>query len=420
MDNFNGKKLNAIWEQVRKTPETISKALSEGLLSIAKGLESLAKTQSEQKQTLDKLLVISQKDEGKRVIEGVVSVKDLYVEIDKALKENKPKDIDYPELQKMFVALGEQIGESKLDIKALAKELASALPEQKELTIDKPIEIFGKTVTKLEGNSPKTPLYVSVVNTSDIKGGGSTTISQGGSIPDDLIESDGAGGRRLKVSPSAGGGGGGLTDAQLRATPVPVSGTITVANPTANPETGLAKDGSDITSPTAMPTGGVGIRGWLSAIWTKLNGTIAVTGTFFQATQPVSGTITANKGTGFVDPQTNALTDAQLRASNLAVNAAEKYTLLSFAKLLTADDVITPATGKRIQIVWCQIVPSSDNLLVNPVTLRLTINSVLTDIYKVYALGRTAVFTGDVNTPLVIDLLTAETVSVNIQYREIT
>lgn len=56
--------------------------------------------------------------------------------------------------------------------------------------------------------------------------------------------------------------------------------------------------GTDITTPTAMPTGGVGIRGWLSAIWTKLNGTIGVTGTFWQAIQPVSGTVTANAGTG--------------------------------------------------------------------------------------------------------------------------
>jgi hypothetical protein len=53
----------------------------------------------------------------------------------------------------------------------------------------------------------------------------------------------------------------------------------------------VAKDGADITTPSpAMPAGGVGIRGWLSAIWTKLNGTIAVTGTFWQAVQPVSGT----------------------------------------------------------------------------------------------------------------------------------
>ena len=50
----------------------------------------------------------------------------------------------------------------------------------------------------------------------------------------------------------------------------------------------LARDGTDISAPTAMPAGGVGIRGWLSAIWTKLNGTLGVTGTFWQATQPVS------------------------------------------------------------------------------------------------------------------------------------
>jgi hypothetical protein len=53
--------------------------------------------------------------------------------------------------------------------------------------------------------------------------------------------------------------------------------------------TGAAQDGADMTTPVpAMPAGGVGIRGWLSAIWTKLNATLAVTGVFWQATQPVS------------------------------------------------------------------------------------------------------------------------------------
>lgn len=43
--------------------------------------------------------------------------------------------------------------------------------------------------------------------------------------------------------------------------------------------TGAALDGTDITSPSpAMPAGGLGLRGWLSAIWTKLNGTMTVTG----------------------------------------------------------------------------------------------------------------------------------------------
>lgn len=35
--------------------------------------------------------------------------------------------------------------------------------------------------------------------------------------------------------------------------------------------------GTDISSPTAMPTGGSGVRGWLSAIWTKLNGILSAT-----------------------------------------------------------------------------------------------------------------------------------------------
>jgi hypothetical protein len=76
------------------------------------------------------------------------------------------------------------------------------------------------------------------------------------------------------------------------------TGTLAVSAATLPLPAGAAQDGTDITSPTAMPAGGVGIRGWLSAIWTKLNGTLAVTGTFWQATQPVSGTVTANAGTG--------------------------------------------------------------------------------------------------------------------------
>jgi hypothetical protein len=104
---------------------------------------------------------------------------------------------------------------------------------------------------------------------------------------------------------STGGGGGGV-----------ITGTVAVSNfPTTQPVSatslplpaGAAQDGTDISSPTAMPAGGAGIRGWLSAIWTKLNGTLAVTGTFWQATQPVtvgnfpasqvvSGTVTANTG----------------------------------------------------------------------------------------------------------------------------
>jgi len=50
---------------------------------------------------------------------------------------------------------------------------------------------------------------------------------------------------------------------------------------------GAAQDGADGTGITP-PTGGLGIRGWLSGIYSKLSGTIAVSGTFWPATQPVS------------------------------------------------------------------------------------------------------------------------------------
>ncbi len=48
-----------------------------------------------------------------------------------------------------------------------------------------------------------------------------------------------------------------------------------------------AQDGTDATGVTPPP-GAVGIRGWLSSVYNKLNTSIGVTGTFWQATQPVS------------------------------------------------------------------------------------------------------------------------------------
>jgi hypothetical protein len=50
---------------------------------------------------------------------------------------------------------------------------------------------------------------------------------------------------------------------------------------------GAAQDGTDATGVTP-PAGAFGIRGWLSSIYNKLNTSIGVTGTFWQATQPVS------------------------------------------------------------------------------------------------------------------------------------
>ena len=46
--------------------------------------------------------------------------------------------------------------------------------------------------------------------------------------------------------------------------------------------------GTDGTTPPIVLGAGTGVRGWLRSIYEKLTGTLQVTGTFFQATQPVS------------------------------------------------------------------------------------------------------------------------------------
>jgi hypothetical protein len=96
-----------------------------------------------------------------------------------------------------------------------------------------------------------------------------------------------------------------------------------------------------------------------------------------------------------------------------------KTVLKPYAQVLTASTTITPTTGKGIQLCWIQVVPNSDNSTANLVTIQLTIGGVLTTIYNVYALGRSAVFLGDVNTNLVITLANAQPVSINLQYKEL-
>jgi hypothetical protein len=86
----------------------------------------------------------------------------------------------------------------------------------------------------------------------------------------------------------------GLTDAELRATPVPVSGTVAVSSVAGT----VLVDGSAVTQP-------------ISGSVTVLNASIPVTGTFWQAIQPVSGTVAvSNPG----------LTDAELRATPVPVS----------------------------------------------------------------------------------------------------
>lgn len=122
---------------------------------------------------------------------------------------------------------------------------------------------------------------------------------------------------------------GPATDAQLRASPLPVTGTVTATVD----ETTLAKDATLTTLVGGPGTGvatitgsGSGIQGLLRMIWDTLRGSIAVTGTFWQATQPVSATT--------LPLPTGAATDAKSEA----IRALLAGTLVvdSIAPLVTA------------------------------------------------------------------------------------
>lgn len=95
-----------------------------------------------------------------------------------------------------------------------------------------------------------------------------------------------------------GSSGGGLTDAELRATPVPVSLTSTTISGS------VAVTGTfwQATQPVSIAAAVASAQSgaWTTGrTWTLSSGTdsVAVTGTFWQATQPVSGTVTANAAT---------------------------------------------------------------------------------------------------------------------------
>jgi hypothetical protein len=129
---------------------------------------------------------------------------------------------------------------------------------------------------------------------------------------------------RLQVfvdDPAAGGGGGGLTDTQLRASPVPVSvsGVATAANQTTGNSSLSSIDGKVPALVSGrLPVDGSGV-------------TQPVSGTFWQATQPVSGPLTDTQlratavpvsGTFWqaTQPVSGPLTDTQLRAAAVPVS----------------------------------------------------------------------------------------------------
>jgi hypothetical protein len=135
------------------------------------------------------------------------------------------------------------------------------------------------------------------------------------------------------ISPPAGGSGirgwlSGIYRALTTSVPVtgtfwqatqPVSGTVGVSNFPA----GAAQDGTDGTG-ISPPAGAAGIRGWLSGIYRALTTSVPVTGTFWQATQPVSSTPpNAGQGSDASSPTVNSTSGLTQLASFTVVNPGQ-------------------------------------------------------------------------------------------------
>jgi len=158
---------------------------------------------------------------------------------------------------------------------------------------------------------------------------------------------------------------GPLTDTQLRNSPVPVSGTVTanigtisgisteVTLAALNAKVTAVDTGAVVVSSSALPTGaataalqtqpGVDIgdvtvnnTGGASAVNIQDGGnSITVDGTFWQAVQPVSGTVTANAGTD-LNTSLLALDSTVAKDSSLSTLDVSVNTLLKPASTLAA------------------------------------------------------------------------------------
>lgn len=140
------------------------------------------------------------------------------------------------------------------------------------------------------------------------------------------------------------------------------SGAVTANIGTTN---GLALDGTDGTSPPAVLGSGTGIRGWLRSIYEKLTGSIAVTGTFWQTTQPVSlasvpshavtnagtfATQAAQSGTWNIT-NVSGTVSLPTGASTLAEQQTQTTSLQLIDDVVVAEDVASADADKGVRIL---------------------------------------------------------------------
>lgn len=158
-------------------------------------------------------------------------------------------------------------------------------------------------------------------------------------------------------------------------------------------------------------------------------------------TQPVSGTVALDAPTlaaletvqvgnlpseyplpaaqvAALTPQTNALTNAELRAAdvNTADSGEREYTHVVATVTAIGDTTIyTPAAGKRVRLRWIYLI--NDPTAATPTLIRVMLGA--QEKYRVYALSKRQMVTGPVDGPLVINLSALGAVAVTAILEEV-
>lgn len=127
--------------------------------------------------------------------------------------------------------------------------------------------------------------------------------------------------------------------------------------------------GTDGTTPPVILGAGTGVRGWLRSIYEKLTGTITVAGTFWQSTQPVSGTVTVFNPTN--NPETGLAKEATL-ALIKNTDGIKKIT----DAVTIANPTANPETGLAKEITLAKLV--GFNINSNITTTDITVGNTQT------------------------------------------
>lgn len=89
--------------------------------------------------------------------------------------------------------------------------------------------------------------------------------------------------------------------------------------------------------------------------------------------------------------------------------------VLTYARVITASDTITPPLGQKIQLVWVAFAPDPDAGVLTPVTVGFQGDA--EPKYCNYALSHWQLFEGALDQPLEIVLGSSVPVSVTIHYK---